>query len=159
MARGCGKNHAFGRSGLMANDQIVAAEIEALQSHGHEREQRAMPPPPGVEEGGDDAVAADLFAEYSRIAKQREYVGLRKQAAESIQNFFAAAAIQKPVMHDGDAHVAYQLTAGAATEDADCPGTRLFTAVTEDNVISNICESTARRRNPCYRPSAKRREP
>ena len=76
-----------------------------------------MPPPPGIQEGGNDAMAAYFAATHGWIAKKSEDIGLRQQAAESIQNFFAAAAIQEPVMHEGDAHVAYQLTAGAAIEE------------------------------------------
>lgn len=77
-----------------------------------------MPAPHGIEEGGNDAMPACFVAEHRRVAKKREDIGFRKQPAESIQNLFAATAIQKPVMHQGRAHVVYQLTAGSGERQA-----------------------------------------
>ena len=116
MASACRKDHAFGRPGLVADHEIVAAEIEAFQSHGHEREQRAMPAPPGIQKRSNDAMTAYILADCARIAKKREDVCMWQQTAESIQDFFAAAAIQQPVMHECRAHVVYQLTAQGALE-------------------------------------------
>jgi len=66
-------------------------------------------------------MTAYILAQRGWIAKKRENIGFRKEAAEGVQDFFAAAPIQQPVMHEGDAHVAYQLTAGRALEEPAQP--------------------------------------
>jgi hypothetical protein len=80
-------------------------------------------------------MATDFLAERRRIAKERKNIGLRQQAAESVQNLLAAAAIQQPIMHEGRAHVFTSLQRAGRVSS---PSHRLFTPVTEGPVIFNV---------------------
>ena len=75
-----------------------------------------MPPPPGIQERSDNAMTAYILAGHGRIAKERKDIGFGQEAAESVQNFFAAAPIEQPVMDERRAHVVYQLTADGAID-------------------------------------------
>ena len=86
-------------------------------------------------------MTAYILAGHGRITKERKDIGFGQQAAESFQNFFAAAPIEQPVMDERRAHVVYQLTADGAIEYPRSH--RFFTTVTRNRVISNECEFPA----------------
>ena len=49
-------------------------------------------------------MAPHFGAQRFRLAEKGENVGIGQQAAKTVEDFFAAAAVEQPVMHDGGAH-------------------------------------------------------
>ena len=100
-----GNQNTLGRPRLAADHQIVSAQIELLERQRHQREQRAVVPPQGVEKRCLDAVAAQFAARAGWVVKQGEDVGFGKHPAECLKHSLAAPAIQQPVMDDCRAHM------------------------------------------------------
>ena len=104
MARAGGNQHALGGTGFAADHQVVTAQVEVLESHGHEWQQRAIMPPQGIEERRRDMPLANGRAHALRIVEQREQVGVGQQAAQRFQHGLAASLVEEPVMHYSYTH-------------------------------------------------------
>ena len=107
MPCGRGGNHTFGRAGFAAHHQVVTAQVEALERHGHQGQQRAVGAAERVEEGGRDLVPPQFGAQRPWVQEKREDVGVGQQTAEGVEALFPAAPVQQPVMHDRGLHDTY----------------------------------------------------
>ena len=116
------RDHALGRPGFAADDQVVAAQVELLQRHRHQRqvvlvELRREGQP--ADEALDHPPAADQRAHRLGLVDVDEEVGLRIHPEQGFHDLLPAAHADEPVMDDGDAHA---VTASIERGGCLCPG-------------------------------------
>ena len=95
--------HALGGSRFAGNDEVVAPQVELFQSQRHEGQIFLVPAPgkgQGTDEGGRDRTARQARGQGCAVEHEGEDVGLGKEAAQLLDDLFAAALGHKPVMHD-----------------------------------------------------------
>ena len=105
--RARGHGDRLGHRVARGQHEVVAAEIEAADGGG---KQRQVPAVPGrragqpLDERGDDAAPLDDGGDGARHVDQREEVGLGEQLAEHLETALAAAHSREPVVDQRHSH-------------------------------------------------------
>src|SRR5215510_7921878 len=100
-----GNEDTLRRSRFTADHQIVATQIQVLQCERHERQQQPVVASQRIEKRSLHSMGLHDWASAFRIVEERENVRVREDSAERIDDCFAAAPVQQPIMYDGGAHV------------------------------------------------------
>ena len=99
-----GRNdNSLGRARFAGYHQIVSAQIETLQRHRHQREEGAVVSAQRLQERASHRVPSNFGRHAIRLVEQGEQLGVGHQLQQGLENFFASAPGDQPIVDEGDA--------------------------------------------------------